>query len=109
MIEGKNWNASVFIEPGRRSKIIYKKIHLFDISLENQKPIRESEVFSYGQKPVTFNYRDILFGSSIYDIRFAELYSVYAKIGVHALLIPAAFLVPTGAAHWMILNKVLKR
>lgn len=104
--EGQNWNASVFIEPGKKSKLIYKKIHLFDILLDNQKPIRESEVFVHGQQPATFNYGDVIFGSSIcYDIRFAELYSVYAKIGIHALLIPAAFLVPTGAAHWMVLNR----
>jgi predicted amidohydrolase len=41
--------------------------------------------------------------SICYDVRFSELYSNYAKEGAHLILVPSAFLVPTGAAHWHIL------
>lgn len=98
------FNASVFIDKNRSAKIVYKKIHLFDIALTGQKPMRESDVFSHGPEPSIFNINEFKVGSSIcYDIRFAELYSVYAKAGVDIILIPAAFLVKTGQAHWEVL------
>lgn len=100
----KVFNASVLIDTKTSAKIIYKKIHLFDIELEGQKPIKESDVFEHGELPSIFDISGLKFGSSIcYDIRFAELYSVYAKAGVDAILVPAAFLVKTGLAHWEIL------
>lgn len=102
--EQKNWNASVLISPNTEPQIIYKKIHLFDIALIDQKPIRESDVFAEGSAPAIFEIDGIKFGSSIcYDLRFSELYSAYAKHEVDAILVPAAFLVKTGAAHWDVL------
>lgn len=45
-------------------------------------------------------------GMSIcYDLRFAYLYRDLAKHGAEILLIPAAFTVPTGKAHWSVLNR----
>ena len=44
-----------------------------------------------------------MLSSICYDIRFAELYSVYAKAEVDIILVPAAFLVKTGQAHWEVL------
>lgn len=87
-------------------KIIYRKIHLFDIELEGQKPIRESDVFEAGVEATVFKIDDFVFGSSIcYDLRFSELYGKYAHVEVDAIVVPAAFLVKTGAAHWEILLK----
>ncbi len=101
---GKVWNASVLISPFDEPRIVYKKIHLFDITLEGQKPIRESDVFTNGEVSSVFEVEGIKFGSSIcYDIRFAELYSLYAKQSVDVILIPAAFLTKTGKAHWDVL------
>lgn len=94
-------NASVLILPDESKKIIYEKIHLFDIELIGEKPIRESDVFAYGQKPTIFEYAGFRFGSSIcFDVRFSELYKFYAVHEVDAILVPAAFLVKTGQAHW---------
>ncbi len=98
------FNASVLIDSKHHAKIIYKKIHLFDIELTDQEPIRESDAFAPGNEPVVFQIEDFKIGSSIcYDIRFAELYSVYAKAEVDVILVPAAFLVKTGRAHWQVL------
>ncbi len=102
--QNKIWNASVLISPNKKTEIIYKKIHLFDIALDGQRPIRESDVFSHGEKSAVFEIDGIHFGSSIcYDLRFSELYSQYAKSEVDVILVPAAFLVKTGMAHWEIL------
>jgi predicted amidohydrolase len=43
--------------------------------------------------------------SICYDLRFSELYNFYARKNVDLILIPAAFLVPTGKMHWNILIK----
>jgi deaminated glutathione amidase len=100
----KVYNSSVLIRPGERVEILYRKIHLFDIALKDQKPIRESDSFVGGEKENIFELKGFKFGSSIcYDIRFSELYLKYARHEVDALLIPAAFLVKTGLDHWEVL------
>lgn len=99
--QGKVWNASVLISPNELAKIIYKKIHLFDIQLDGQKAIRESDFFTHGEEVTGFEIDGLRFGSSIcYDLRFSELYQQLAKNQVDVILVPAAFLVKTGQAHW---------
>lgn len=100
----KTYNASVLIRATGTLEILYRKVHLFDIELAGQKPIRESDAFGSGDKPKIFTVNGVRFGSSIcYDIRFSELYVAYAKEEIDAILVPAAFLVQTGQAHWEIL------
>ena len=97
----KLYNSSIWLEPNLPARISYSKVHLFDITLTGQKPIRESDVFAAGTGPSVLNYLEWKFGQSIcYDLRFAELYSEYANTEVSAILIPSCFLVPTGKAHW---------
>ena len=97
----QKYNASILIDPVHGLSVVYKKIHLFDIELAGQKAIRESDSFAHGLWPSVWSYEGLLFGSSIcYDVRFAELYSKYAKQEVDVIVIPSAFLVPTGRAHW---------
>jgi deaminated glutathione amidase len=99
-------NASVWLEPKQAARISYTKIHLFDIELAGQKPIKESDVFSHGAVPQVLNYLGWKFGQSIcYDIRFSYLYDFYAKKEVDAILIPSAFLTKTGESHWEVLNR----
>lgn len=98
---GLVYNASILIESDGRSQITYKKMHLFDIAIEGQAPVRESDVFSSGSEPNTFSLNGFKVGSSIcYDVRFAELYANYAKQEVDLILVPSAFLVKTGRDHW---------
>lgn len=102
--EGDVYNASVLIRPGIGPQVVYRKMHLFDIALQGQRPIRESDSFKHGQSPNVFEVGGFKFGSSIcYDVRFAELYSQYAREQVDVILVPAAFLVKTGQVHWEVL------
>lgn len=99
----QTWNASVLLSPSEMElpKIIYKKVHLFDIQLDGQKPIKESDFFSYGNEVTQFEVENIKFGSSIcYDLRFSELYKKHSENLVDVILVPSAFLVKTGQAHW---------
>lgn len=103
-VEGHLYNSSVLVTPAGEVQPTYQKMHLFDIQLEGQKPIRESDVFRHGQKPSVIEVDGWRIGEAIcYDVRFAELFSQYARQEVDLILLPAAFLVKTGEAHWEIL------
>lgn len=102
--DGHMYNSSVLIRPDGIAEASYQKLHLFDIQLEGQKPLRESDRFRHGQQTSSFDVDGWRIGESIcYDVRFSELYSIYAREEVDLILIPAAFLVKTGQAHWEIL------
>lgn len=102
--DGSLYNSSVLVTDRGEVLPTYKKIHLFDIQLDGQKAIRESDVFKHGDGPHIFEVDGWSIGETIcYDLRFAELFSRYAKEGVDLLLVPAAFLVKTGEAHWEVL------
>lgn len=97
-------NTSLLIKPDGSIGESYSKIHLFDIQLEGHNPIRESDAFAHGSGPRLFQIGDWKIGQTIcYDLRFSELYSQYAKADADVILIPSAFLVPTGRDHWDVL------
>lgn len=103
-IEGHVYNSSVHITDMGQIKASYQKIHLFDIQLQGQAPVRESDAFKHGKNPSTLEIDGWKIGETIcYDLRFAELFSVYAHQEVDLMLVPAAFLVATGRAHWEVL------
>lgn len=98
------YNSSVIISDEGKIESTYQKVHLFDIQLTGQKAIRESDVFRHGVGPGIFMVDGWKIAQSIcYDLRFAELYSQYAREHVDVILVPAAFLVKTGEAHWEVL------
>lgn len=102
--DGHVYNASVLIEPSGKASSPYKKIHLFDVDVVGAPSVRESDNFKHGSETSIFEINGWKIGSSIcYDLRFSELFSQYAKAGVDLILIPSAFIVPTGRAHWEIL------
>ncbi len=105
-VGGKTFNSSVLISAQGETEVLYHKIHLFDVAIPGQAPISESKVFSRGESSRVFKVGEMNIGSTIcYDVRFAELFGVYAKQGVQAIVVPSAFLVKTGQAHWMTLLK----
>ena len=102
-IEGKKKlvNRSLLID--RQGKIIasYDKIHLFDVDIDKVETHRESNSFLKGTKIVISSISGVKIGFTIcYDLRFPLLYRQLAKKGAQIILIPAAFTVPTGIAHW---------
>lgn len=102
--EGHLYNSSILLSPQGDVRPTYQKLHLFDIQLEGQNAIRESDVFRHGQKPNIIEVDGWRIGEAIcYDVRFAELFCLYARQEVDLILLPAAFLVKTGEAHWEIL------
>lgn len=94
-------NRSYFINSSGEIQAHYDKIHLFDVTLPNGDQYRESDLFDAGDTPVLVDHPFGKIGLSIcYDVRFPYLFREYALHGAALLLIPAAFTVPTGMAHW---------
>ncbi len=100
---GKHLNSTLLLRPRFTPEIVYSKIHLFDVDVEGARAVRESDHFVAGNTPRVIEIGGWNFGLSIcYDIRFSELYLRYSQV-VDVILAPAAFLVPTGEAHWHVL------
>ena len=79
----------------------YRKIHLFDVDLEDQPPFRESETFTAGTELVTHPVEDLRVGLAIcYDLRFPELFRGLMALGAELFVLPAQFQHRTGVAHW---------
>lgn len=96
-------NATIRITP-HSVAAVYRKIHLFDVQVKGSPPVRESDYFRHGEEPQILKIKGWDVGLTIcYDLRFSELYLKYAQSGVHLILVPSAFLVPTGRAHWHVL------
>jgi predicted amidohydrolase len=83
---------------------VYRKVHLFDAPLVG---LRESRLTSPGAEPcvVCDGTPAGRLGLSVcYDLRFPELYAALRRRGgAHTLLVPSAFTVTTGRAHWELL------
>lgn len=102
--DGKLANATVFLAPDQPAKVLYRKLHLFDVDVPGAPPVRESESFRHGAETALIDWRDWKIGLTIcYDLRFPELFLEYGQAGADLILVPSAFLVPTGQAHWDIL------
>ena len=94
-------NRSILINSIGKIQCFYDKIHLFDVNINSKETHRESHSFNKGSKIILTNISGVKVGFTIcYDLRFPILYRKLAKKGAQVILIPAAFTVPTGKAHW---------
>ncbi len=97
-------NRSLLFTPQGHLHAWYDKIHLFDVTLKQEKAYRESAYIRPGQVAVLTDVADWPLGMSIcYDVRFPALYRRLARAGAIMFSVPAAFTVPTGEAHWHVL------
>lgn len=102
----KIFNSHLIIDDKGDVQAVYRKVHLFDVEIDAQNTMKESQFVEPGEcTPIVTESPLGLIGLSIcYDIRFPELYrQLVLKNKADTLLIPAAFLQPTGKAHWEIL------
>ncbi len=104
--DGRSANRSFVINPEGAIVARYDKIHLFDVDLPTGESWRESAAYAAGGQAVLADTPVGKLGLSIcYDLRFAALYAALTDHGAAALTIPAAFTVPTGAAHWHVMQR----
>lgn len=80
----------------------YDKIHLFDVELPSGEQHRESDYTLAGSRCVVQDTPAGVVGLTVcYDLRFPELYRKLSALGATSMVVPSAFTVSTGAAHWM--------
>src|SRR4051794_13166979 len=97
-------NTSVHIGPDGELRGVYRKIHLFDVTV-GETDYRESDSGEPGEEAVVTEAAD---GTKVgltvcYDVRFPELYRILALQGALVATVPANFTRVTGAAHWEVL------
>lgn len=79
----------------------HRKVHLFDIDVKGGVSFKESDTLSAGKDMTIFDTEYGKIGVAIcYDIRFPEWYRHMALEGVKLVLLPGAFNMTTGPAHW---------
>jgi predicted amidohydrolase len=94
-------NRAFLISPDGEIKARYDKLHLFDVDLQGGESYRESRLYERGEDAVLVETPLGKVGLTIcYDLRFPHLYRTLAEEGADIILVPAAFTVRTGEAHW---------
>jgi predicted amidohydrolase len=102
--KGAFYNSTVLIDLDGSRQSVYQKMHLFDVDIKGHRSYRESDLFGHGLKPSIIEVKGWRLGLTIcYDLRFSELFNFYGRQGVDAIVVPSAFTVPTGKAHWEVL------
>lgn len=95
------FNTALAYGPDGQLLSSYRKIHLFDVELQDGTTLAESAATTAGDAVATFDLGAFRIGLSIcYDLRFPELYRALVARGANVLLVPAAFTVHTGKDHW---------
>lgn len=101
---GRFANRSVLFDPEGEIVSRYDKIHLFDADIDDENGYSESATYAGGDTAVVADIAPFKLGISIcYDVRFPALYRTLATAGAQVIVVPSAFTVPTGEAHWHVL------
>ena len=102
--DGKIYNTAYVFDRQGQQIAKHRKMHLFDIDVSGGMSFRESDTLTAGNSITTFDTEFGVMGLCIcYDFRFPELSRLMAERGAKVILVPAAFNMTTGPAHWEIL------
>ena len=98
------YNTSYVFDPDGAQIAKHRKMHLFDIDVTGGQRFFESDTLSPGNRVTIFSTPFCTMGLCIcYDFRFPELSRLMVDAGAKVILVPAAFNMTTGPAHWEIL------
>jgi len=97
----KVYNTSYVFNKNGEQIAKHRKMHLFDIDVEGGQYFKESDTFSPGSDVTVFDTEFCKIGLAVcYDIRFPELSRLMVNEGAEVIIIPGAFNMTTGPAHW---------
>lgn len=98
------YNTAYVFDPEGTQIAKHRKMHLFDIDVKGGQRFFESDTLSPGNSVTVFPTDFCTMGLCIcYDLRFPELARLTVDAGAKVLLVPAAFNMTTGPAHWELL------
>jgi len=97
--DDKIYNAHLIVDAKGEIAAVYRKIHLFDVPMTG---LVESRQALPGDRLVACPSPAGMLGVTVcYDLRFPELYQKLTFLhGAQVLLVPSAFAMKTGEAHW---------
>ncbi|OUQ47985.1 carbon-nitrogen hydrolase [Lachnoclostridium sp. An118] len=99
--EGRVYNTAYVFDRAGRQIGKHRKVHMFDIQVEGGQHFKESETLTPGDKCTVFDTEFGKVGLCIcFDFRFPELARKMVLDGARLILVPAAFNMTTGPAHW---------
>lgn len=104
--EGHIYNTCFIFN--RKGEIIgkHRKVHLFDIDVPGRIRFKESDILTPGDRVTVVDTEFGRIGAAIcYDIRFPEFMRIMSLIGANIIIVPGAFNMTTGPAHWETLFK----
>ena len=100
------YNTSLIFDRNGRFVSKHRKAHLFDINIKGKISFKESDTFSRGNDITVFNADFAKIGVAIcYDMRFPELIRKMTLAGAEIIVVPAAFNMVTGPAHWHLIAR----
>jgi len=99
-------NTSCLLDPDGRITAVYRKIHLFDVTVDGvasheSVTVAPGELLQAG--PLTGALEGVVGLSICYDLRFPEVYRILTLRGATIVVVPAAFTAVTGPPHWELL------
>ena len=98
---GKLYNTSLIFDGNGQIIAKHRKMHMFDIDVKGKITFRESDALTPGNGITVVDTGLCRIGVAIcFDIRFPELIRLMALKGAKLIVVPAAFNMVTGPAHW---------
>lgn len=98
-------NCHVIVNSTGEIVSTYRKVHLFDVEVFQGPVLKETSFTVPGKELVACDSPAGRLGVTVcYDLRFPEMYQLLAwHLGAQIMLVPSAFTVATGKAHWELL------
>lgn len=101
---GRVYNTCYIFDPAGRQIGRHRKVHMFDIDIPGGQKFKESDTLTPGNEITVVDTPLGRVGVSVcYDLRFPELARLMALRGAKIFIIPGAFNMTTGPAHWEML------
>ncbi len=98
------YNTAILFDRAGSLVARYRKLHLFDASVDDGPTDQESARVTPGDRAVVAGVDGVGLGLSIcYDLRFPELYRALVLAGAEVLAVPSVFTERTGRDHWEVL------
>ena len=95
------YNTSFIFNSEGKQIGMHRKMHLFDIDIKGGQYFKESDSLTAGDSICVFNTEFCKVGVCIcFDMRFPELSRLMVQKGAEIIVVPAAFNMTTGPAHW---------
>jgi len=106
--EDDRWANRSFVMDGSGAVVArYDKMHMFDVALASGETWLESAAYAPGEAVTAVDATPVgKLGLAVcYDLRFPALFEELGRRHCDVIAIPAAFTVPTGKAHWHVLQR----